>query len=176
MIHRALFSSAKTGGTDDWATNPNVYARLHALYGPFDLDPCGSLKSPQLCQKQYTVEDDGLKQPWFGMVYCNPPYSQIQKWVEKALSEIYAGTAVSVTFLVPARTDTKWFDLLFCNAQITFVNGRLRFGDQKNSAPFPSLVLHLTLGPGSCSCLVCKNMGRSNLWLSAKTLLSEVNV
>ena len=45
-------------------------------------------------------------------------------------------------FLVPARTDTKWFHEYVLNkATIRFIKGRLKFGDSKNSAPFPSMVL-----------------------------------
>jgi len=46
-------------------------------------------------------------------------------------------------FLVPARTDTKWFhDLVLPKAkEIRFIRGRLRFGDGKNPAPFPSMVV-----------------------------------
>lgn len=46
-------------------------------------------------------------------------------------------------FLIPARTDTKWFhDIVLPNAaEIRFVKGRLKFGDAKNSAPFPSMIV-----------------------------------
>ena len=43
--------------------------------------------------------------------------------------------------LLPARTDTKWFhDYIYQKAEIRFVKGRLKFGDSKNAAPFPSMV------------------------------------
>lgn len=53
-----------------------------------------------------------------------------------------AGTLV--VMLVPARTDTKWFhDYIYHNekAEIRFLKGRLKFGNSKNSAPFPSMVV-----------------------------------
>lgn len=44
--------------------------------------------------------------------------------------------------LLPARTDTKWFhDYIYNVAEIRFIRGRLKFGDSKNSAPFPSMVI-----------------------------------
>ena len=44
--------------------------------------------------------------------------------------------------LLPARTDTKWFhDYIYGKAEIRFIKGRLKFGDAKNSAPFPSMVV-----------------------------------
>ena len=74
-------------------------------------------------------------------VWCNPPYGrEIGKWVEKAYNESLAG--VTVVMLLPARTDTKWFhDYIYGKAEIRFVRGRLKFGDSKNSAPFPSMVI-----------------------------------
>lgn len=44
--------------------------------------------------------------------------------------------------LLPARTDTKWFhEFIYQKAEVRFVRGRLKFGDSKNSAPFPSMVV-----------------------------------
>ena len=47
----------------------------------------------------------------------------------------------TVGMLLPARTDTKWFhDYIYNKAEIRFIKGRLKFGNSKNSAPFPSMV------------------------------------
>ena len=44
--------------------------------------------------------------------------------------------------LIPARTDTKYFhDFIWNKSEIRFVKGRLKFGESKNSAPFPSMVV-----------------------------------
>lgn len=44
--------------------------------------------------------------------------------------------------LLPARTDTKWFhEYIYHKAEIRFIRGRLKFGESKNSAPFPSMVV-----------------------------------
>ena len=50
-------------------------------------------------------------------------------------------------FLIPARTDTKWFhEIVLPHAQeIRFLRGRLKFGGMKNSAPFPSMLVIFTL-------------------------------
>lgn len=74
-------------------------------------------------------------------VWCNPPYGrEIGKWVEKAYNESLNG--VTVVMLLPARTDTKWFhEFVYGKTEIRFLRGRLKFGDSKNSAPFPSMVV-----------------------------------
>ena len=47
--------------------------------------------------------------------------------------------------LLPARTDTKWFHQFCLDKErvsvVCFVKGRLKFGDQTNSAPFPSMII-----------------------------------
>lgn len=45
--------------------------------------------------------------------------------------------------LIPARTDTTyWHDFIFDKADdIKFLKGRLKFGNSKNSAPFPSAIV-----------------------------------
>ena len=70
----------------------------------------------------------------------NPPYGrEIIKWMEKAYMESLKGTLV--VCLVPSRTDTKWWHEYATKGKITFIRGRLKFGGQKNSAPFPSAVV-----------------------------------
>ena len=45
--------------------------------------------------------------------------------------------------LIPARTDTLYFHKYIYNiaTEIRFIKGRLKFGDTKNSAPFPSMIV-----------------------------------
>lgn len=75
-------------------------------------------------------------------VFCNPPYgSEIGKWVEKSYREGCKDNTL-VVMLIPARTDTRYFhDYILHRSEIRFVSGRLKFGDGKNSAPFPSMVV-----------------------------------
>lgn len=67
--------------------------------------------------------------------------SEIGNWVEKAFrtNEEHGNLVV---MLLPARTDTKWFhEYIYHKAEIRFVRGRLKFGNSKNAAPFPSMVV-----------------------------------
>lgn len=73
--------------------------------------------------------------------FCNPPYSQIGDWVKKAYNESrQPGTLI--VLLIPARTDTRYFqEYIYHRAEIRFIKGRLKFGNSKNSAPFPSMIV-----------------------------------
>ena len=73
-------------------------------------------------------------------VFCNPPYSEISKWVEKAFRETRNDNTL-VVMLIPSRTDTKYFhNFIYNRAEIRFVKGRIKFGD-KDHAPFPSMIV-----------------------------------
>lgn len=74
-------------------------------------------------------------------VFCNPPYSQIARWVEKAFDEGHKDNT-TVVLLIPARTDTRYFhNFIYGRSEIRFIRGRLKFGEAVNSAPFPSMVV-----------------------------------
>ena len=62
---------------------------------------------------------------------------KIGEWIKKASKS----KAITV-LLIPARTDTKWFhEYIYNKAEIRFLKGRLKFGNSKNSAPFPSMIV-----------------------------------
>lgn len=126
VVHRspALFSSM----TPSWATPKGLYEELDAEFD-FDLDPC-PLGDAQIW--------DGAAMSWEKRrVFCNPPYGRgVDRWLAKARE---ADLAV---YLLPSRTDTAWWhDYALKADEIRFIRGRLKFGDAKNSAPFPSVVL-----------------------------------
>lgn len=137
-----MFSSA----TDQWSTPQDFFDKLDSEFH-FTLDVAAD-ETNHKCKRFFDKSVDGLSQPWHvserennEIVWCNPPYGrEIGKWIEKAYKESLEGA--TVVMLLPARTDTKWFhDYIYGKAEIRFVRGRLKFGDSKNSAPFPSMVV-----------------------------------
>lgn len=145
MLTKGLFTSK----TDEWGTPQGIFDELNKTFH-FTIDVCAD-SSNHKCERYFTKEQDGLKQDWGGgVIWCNPPYGrEIGKWVEKC--SMHEGVAV---MLVPARTDTKWWqDYIYRNpnAQVRFFRGRLKFNDGKNPAPFPSaLVIFCNLSLENC--------------------------
>ena len=134
---QVMFSSKD----DKWSTPQDFFDELNTEFG-FTLDPCAD-DSNHKCNKYYTEEDDGLLQDWQGeIVFCNPPYGKaIKDWVRKAYIE-GCKPNTTVVMLIPARTDTIYFHkYIYHKAEIRFLKGRLKFGNSKNSAPFPSMVV-----------------------------------
>ena len=135
-----LFSSK----SDEWATPGWLFDKLNVIHD-FTLDPASDGTNNK-CVKHYTIKENGLVQSWKDeRVFINPPYSKVYDWVRKGHDEAKTNDVTSI-LLVPARMDTRWFheycmDKEVCKS-LTFIKGRLKFGDSKNSAPFPSMLIH----------------------------------
>lgn len=139
MNVEVMFSSK----TDNWATPQMFFDELNEEFN-FTLDPCADDNNHK-CELYFTKDQDGLCQNWGRhRVYCNTPYGkEIGSWVRRCyLTNRINGNLI--VMLLPVRTDTKWFhDYIYNkeNVEIRFVKGRLKFGTNKNSAPFPSMVV-----------------------------------
>lgn len=124
--------------TDVWATPQKTFDELNAEFG-FTLDPCSDGTNAK-CELYFTPAEDGLAQDWgFHTVFMNPPYSDNAAWMRKAYESSLNGA--TVVCLVPARTDTRWWHDYAMKGEVRFLRGRLKFGDAKHSAPFPSAVV-----------------------------------
>lgn len=116
---------------DDRETVDEVWQPLHDRFG-FSIDVAAAAHNAKL-PRFYDWHADGLTQPWIGeRVWCNPPYSDIRPWVEKA----WTGGADLVVMLLPAnRTEQGWWQDLVepfrdrAGSPLTteFLRGRLRF-------------------------------------------------
>ena len=110
--------------SEDWSTPKDFFEKLDWRFGPFDLDACATPFNTK-CANFYSPAEDGLSKSWEGhTVFVNPPYGRgIEKWIKKGYEEAEKS------------------------------QGRLKFGDSENSAPFPSAVVvfrkHPTWAVGS---------------------------
>ena len=135
---RAITSGMMSSNTVHWGTPKHIFNQLDDEFH-FTVDVCAS-DGEEMMSRHFNPEMDGLKQDWDGEVaWMNPPYGkEIGKWTEKASKS--KGVVVA---LVPARTDTKWFqDHCMKAREIRFIKGRLKFtGCAVGSAPFPSCIV-----------------------------------
>ncbi|MFY8264452.1 DNA N-6-adenine-methyltransferase [Clostridium perfringens] len=136
-LNKSMFSSKD----QTWETPKELFNKLDNAFN-FKLDVCAVPETAK-CEKYFTPETNGLEQDWKGICWMNPPYGREQvKWITKAKDEAIKHNS-TIACLIPARPDTKvWHDVIFKNAnQICFIKGRLKFGDSKDSAPFPSALV-----------------------------------
>lgn len=116
-----IASQASRGLKDKGPTPRDFYAQLDAEFH-FDFDPCPS--NPKF---------DGLKVDWGLRNFCNPPYSEKRKWIQKAMVEQKKGKLT--VMLLPVDTSTAWFlDDVLPNATVRWVRGRLKLDNGKHPA------------------------------------------
>lgn len=140
---------AMSSNDDTWTTPKQFFIDLDKEFN-FTLD-AAALKSSALCDVWYGPDhsdpamQDAFKRDWHidsngGAIWLNPPYGKtIKDWVRKADNEAQQGA--TVVCLVPSRTDTSWFHNHCIKYEVRYIRGRLKFGDSKNAAPFPSAVV-----------------------------------
>lgn len=131
--------------SNEWYTPARYVEAARQVMGNIDLDPAsselanGTVKATTF----YTKQENGLFLPWFGNVWCNPPYTQITKghssikaWVHRAVS-FYEQRAINqAILLIPNDTSTRWFELLW-KYPICFPGRRIKFDipGQKHEQP-----------------------------------------
>jgi hypothetical protein len=111
------------GQSDDWYTPPDIF---EALGLTFDLDPCSPGTGHWVpARRIYTEADDGLAQPWAGLVFMNPPFvgrNGHVPWLRKFLDH---GNGVAI---VRAYTSSAWFHEWAIRAEtMLFPRGKTKF-------------------------------------------------
>lgn len=80
-----------------------------------------------MTEKYFTPEDNGLKQVWRGVVWCSPPWSQIDVWLDHAQIESRMRSS-TVVVLAPVRPTHKWwFEAIRTAHEIRFIDGCLEY-------------------------------------------------
>jgi phage N-6-adenine-methyltransferase len=141
MTQQLLFGAAPSDPRDSWQTPRDVFDELDRVFN-FSVDLAAS-DDNHLCDDYYTTEHSALDVDWSqlnGVVFANPPFSDIGTWVHKA----QAGSRS--VFLLPAnRTDQAWFhNWVLPYAQIAFSRGRIQYvpapGVKASSCAFGSML------------------------------------
>jgi hypothetical protein len=100
---------------DNLKTPEWVYSKL----GCIDLDPCAGIDT-DIGKNNFCIElgEDGLKLPWKGFVYCNPPFSEKEKWASKMIEH------KNGILILPERGSAPWFGPLALEAGAYWVMGK----------------------------------------------------
>ena len=142
-------SGMRTSLDDTWTTPRDYFDKVNKEFN-FTLDAAALAASTLVPDNWYGPDHtdhtrrDAFTRDWAkdsaGSIWLNPPYGRtIKDWVCKANTVASGGGLV--VCLVPARTDTSWWHDYCIHHEVRFIRGRLKFGGQKNSAPFPSALV-----------------------------------
>lgn len=143
------------GGSDDWYRPPFIFS---ALGLEFDLDPCSPGPDHWVpAANIYTKEDDGLIQPWEGLVFVNPPFGGRRSHVPWVLKFLEHANGIC---LVRAYTSADWFHEWAIKAEtMVFPRGKTKFirpDGTIGAAPGHGIVL---LGMGEIANTALMNCG-----------------
>lgn len=132
--------------TDDWHTPQDLIELCRTVLGGIDTDPASSRSAQDRVRagRWYGKEEDGLRNPWVGRVFLNPPFSSIGEWVTQACNSIGAD-AEAICLVCHANTDAGWWHDLAA-WPVAFSRGRvhyLRDGVPMTNAPRGSAVFLL---------------------------------
>lgn len=112
---------AAVGATVEWYTPPELLETLGLRY---DLDPAAPVGGvPWVpADRHYSSSDNGLWLPWTGRVWLNPPYDDVDPWVERMVAH---GDGMLLVF---SRTETRaWQRAAAAASAIAFLRDRLHF-------------------------------------------------
>lgn len=129
----------------NWSNTYLTDPAIVKVLGPFDFDPACPPKMPWRTAKvMLTEKEDGLKAPWKGRGFMNPPYRGVLPWARR-----FAEHGNGIALLNGRSTETRATQTIMDESRaIYFPRGRLVFF-KPNGAPwagrwFPSLLIGMT--------------------------------
>lgn len=112
---------------DEWRTPPWLFRWLHRRFR-FQMDMAASLDNA-LCDLWFTREENALGREWALFAqrgFCNPPYSDIDPWIDQAIAEMSQGFLTVMLF--PSPNGEERFAPVFQHAtEIIDIVGRFSF-------------------------------------------------
>ena len=141
-------------GRFEWYTPDWILGIARHTMGGIDLDPasCAAAQEHVQAARFYTMEEDGLEQPWYGRVWLNPPFAAglIDRFAEKMASDVREGNVSEACWISNNATETVWFSEIASVAAAMFLpRGRVRFWapeERPDSAPLQGQAL-VYMGP-----------------------------
>ena len=130
-----------SSASDEWYTPPEYIELARQVMGGIDCDPASNATAQQWigAATWYGAKENGLKQPWHGRVWLNPPYGNgIQQWTGKAIECYESGAIGQAILLVRPAPGSKWYQELAKRFASCVTDKRIRFIDaqgQQQASP-----------------------------------------
>ena len=143
---------AEPSGNDEWHTPPEYLRAARAVMGGIDCDPASNAIAQMRVRATvfYTKMTDGLRRPWHGRVWLNPPYSGVNpgKFTDCLLDHVRRKDVTQAVVLVNASTETLWFHrLIDLSTVFCLVKGRIAFlrpdGSRANGNRFGQAIFYV---------------------------------
>ena len=124
------------GKNDEYGTPPKEYNKelLKKLKVKPIYDYCAS-DINHVCKLYYTKKDNALTKDWVLDGFCNFPYSEQYRFMEKAWKE-HQKNNIELLILAFAKTDTRWWHrFVEGKAEVHFIDHRIKFLNGKGKIP-----------------------------------------
>lgn len=128
----------RASSRQDYITPPDFIAAVQNRFGSINCDLAASKENahgPMWIDKDHDSLSEQVS--WHkipGILWLNPPFSDITPWAEKCASEGSRGA--KILFLTPASVGSNWFmNFVFPFAHVLFLNGRIKFVGCKDYYP-----------------------------------------
>jgi hypothetical protein len=132
---------------DDWQTPEWIIEAIEEHHGTINTDPSQGPGTEIGDTRNFDEDDDGLSQPWLGTVFCNPPFSMKEDFLEKAVNESSRKEVGTIFVVTPDCTDTKtiWHEHIAPDANyVWFSYGRISYlrpdGEKVGSPTFGTAI------------------------------------
>ena len=127
----AVFSSE----SDEWYTPQEYIESAREVLGVINLDPASNPTANEKVKAEhfFTMADNGLREPWEGNVWLNPPYgeheeSNVGTWARKMVDEYEAGHMRQGIILVNDYVERSWAKPLYRKASaVCRTDHRIKF-------------------------------------------------
>jgi len=139
---------------NEWYTPARYVDAAREVMGGIDLDPASCQEANQEVQAAhyYTMQENGLDQPWYGRVWLNPPYNPTDgprfpqpAWSRKLRREYQIGNVDQAVLLVSAAINKKWLHELF-DYPVCLMLERIKFvrpGKAPEELRYGNIVIYL---------------------------------
>ncbi len=122
----------QNSGDPEWFTPPRYVAAVKLVLGQIDLDPASCTRANETVRatRYYSKAEDGLSLPWYGRVFCNPPYHrpEVDRFTDRMVKACERGEIEAGILLVNSDTSTERWHKAFAAARATcLVNHRIAF-------------------------------------------------
>jgi len=132
MAETVTTTAAKWTGDPESYTPAQYIEAARAVMGEIDLDPASNEIAQRTVRaaEYFDEKANGLKQPWHGRVFLNPPYNYplVAHFIGKLITELDAQCVTAAILLTNNNTDTRWWHEAAARAAaVCFTLGRINF-------------------------------------------------
>lgn len=130
--------NTKGNGLDSFQTPDHLFEDLNRKF-VFEVDAACESHNKKLL-RGFCIDEgvSGLEKSWEGVrVFCNPPFSEKDKWIRKAHDEVQTNKCVLVVMVLPTNSMSAsvWDDVIYPNYKFDVLRGRVSFINPKTGKP-----------------------------------------